>query len=148
MHLVAFDRVSEQFSSITKPILLVVPTPTGKYHVALIQYCMRTAQQPVQIAVSVDRKQYAYECLQQANCFHLVFPSTNMAPIMAKLADEPIDSCVEVATLGSASFAGRYQKLPIFRDATINLELELVTQIRTGDHMLYVGEVKYAWAAE
>jgi len=45
-------------------------------------------------------------------------------------------------------FYGKLKKLPIFRDSLANFECEVVTQVKSGDHTIYVGEVKYSWLSE
>jgi flavin reductase (DIM6/NTAB) family NADH-FMN oxidoreductase RutF len=42
-------------------------------------------------------------------------------------------------------FPGKLAKLPIFRNAAANFECEIVTQVKSGDHTIFVGEVKHSW---
>jgi flavin reductase (DIM6/NTAB) family NADH-FMN oxidoreductase RutF len=46
---------------------------------------------------------------------------------------------------GEEWFVGRFRKLPILRKAVANFECEIVTQVKSGDHTIYVGEVKHSW---
>jgi flavin reductase (DIM6/NTAB) family NADH-FMN oxidoreductase RutF len=41
---------------------------------------------------------------------------------------------------------GKLQKLPVLKDAAAVFECEVVTQVKSGDHTIFVGEVKYSWS--
>jgi flavin reductase (DIM6/NTAB) family NADH-FMN oxidoreductase RutF len=36
--------------------------------------------------------------------------------------------------------------MPVLEDAVAVFECEIVTQVRSGDHTIFVGEIKYCWA--
>ena len=40
---------------------------------------------------------------------------------------------------------GKLTDIPLLADAVANFECKTITQVRSGDHTIFVGEVKYSW---
>ena len=140
---------SEAVKTIKKPAKItfaVVKDATGKFNTITLEWFMKTSIKPPMLAISIGHTRYSYKCLQDFRYFNLCFPSLEMkeaALISGTKSGRDID---KLEVMQEDNFPGKLAKLPIFRNAVANFECEIVTQVRSGDHTIYVGEVKYSWA--
>jgi flavin reductase (DIM6/NTAB) family NADH-FMN oxidoreductase RutF len=145
MNRVDFVEAVKQVKNPAKVTLAIMKTPAGKYNMITLEWFMRTSIQPAMFAISIGHTRYSYECLQQADSFNLCFPSSQMVET-AKLAGSKSGRDIDKFEIsGEEWFVGRFRKLPILRKAVANFECEIVTQVKSGDHTIYVGEVKHSW---
>lgn len=129
-----------------KVALAVTQKPAGGYNLITLEWFMRTSIQPPMFAISIGHTRYSYECLQENRYFNLIFPSLEMKPLCA-MAGSSSGRDINKFEKGGVSFIqGKYQKLPVLTDAVAVFECEVTTQVRSGDHTIFVGEVKYSWA--
>jgi flavin reductase (DIM6/NTAB) family NADH-FMN oxidoreductase RutF len=128
MNRVDFVEAVKQVKNPAKVTLAIMKTPAGKYNMITLEWFMRTSIQPAMFAISIGHTRYSYECLQQADSFNLCFPSSQM---------------VETAKLAGSKSGRDIDKFEI--SAVANFECEIVTQVKSGDHTIYVGEVKHSW---
>ncbi|MDZ4183276.1 MAG: flavin reductase family protein [Candidatus Cloacimonadaceae bacterium] len=131
-----------------KVALAVTQKPDGTYNLITLEWFMRTSIQPPMFAISVGLSRYSHDCLQENRFFNLVFPSVEMKPL-ASLSGSNSGKEVDKFIEGKVShIPGKLSKLPILTDAVANFECEVVTQVRSGDHTIFVGQVKYCWLNE
>ncbi len=128
-----------------KIALAVCKKPDGKFNAITLEWFMRTSINPLIFAISIGHTRYSYECLQNTGHFNLVIPSRKMRDFTVLCGSKSGRDIDKFEHCEHSTFAGRLAKLPIVRDALCNLECEIVTQVRTGDHTIFAGEVKYAW---
>ncbi len=129
-----------------KVVLAVTEKPGGGYNLITMEWFMRTSIQPPMFAISVGHSRYSYECLQENRFFNLVFPSSQMKPLCA-MAGSSSGRDIDKFEKGEVEFIpGKLHKLPVPKEAVAVFECEVVTQIRSGDHTIFVGEVRYSWA--
>jgi flavin reductase (DIM6/NTAB) family NADH-FMN oxidoreductase RutF len=118
--------------------------PAGKPNAITLEWFMRTSIKPLMFAISIGHTRYSYECLQRERFFNLVFPSAELRDwtiLCGTRSGRDLDKFAEVS-----HFPGRLAQLPVLRQAAAVFECEIVTQVRSGDHTIFVGEVRYAWA--
>ncbi len=128
-----------------KVALAVCRTPDGRFNAITLEWFMRTSIDPLIYAISIGHTRYSYECLQNTRYFNLIIPSREMRDFTVLCGSKSGRDIDKFAQCDHSNFSGRLAKLPIIRDALCNLECEIVTQVRTGDHTVFAGEVKYAW---
>ena len=131
-----------------KIAIAVVKDKNDKINMITLEWFMRTSIKPPMFAISIGHTRYSYECLQNFRYFNLCIPSKEMvkaAEICGTKSGRNID---KLKLINQDWFFGKLKKLPIFKDALVNFECEVVTQVRSGDHTIYVGEVKYSWLNE
>jgi len=139
---------SEAYAKIHLPAklaLAVTEMPEGGYNLITLEWFMRTSILPPMFAISIGHSRFSLECLEKNRFFNLVFPSEELHPLcnlagsnsgreMDKFAEGKVDC-----------FPGKLHKLPVLRESIVTLECEVVTQVRSGDHNIYVGQVHYTW---
>jgi flavin reductase (DIM6/NTAB) family NADH-FMN oxidoreductase RutF len=148
MHRVDFNKAVKHVKHPAKIALAIMQTPTEKYNMITLEWFMRTSIQPAMFAISIGHSRYSYECLQQTDSFNLCFPTSSMVET-AKLAGSTSGREIDKFKVsGEEWFSGRFRGLPILKNAAANFECEIVTQVKSGDHTIYVGEVKQSWIDE
>ena len=129
-----------------KVALAVTEKPKGGYNLITLEWFMRTSIQPPMFAISIGHMRYTHECLQESRYFNLVLPSVEMKPLCA-MAGSSSGREIDKFEHGKVQFVwGKLHKLPVPKDAVAVFECEVVTQVRSGDHTIFVGEVRYSWA--
>ena len=128
-----------------KVALAVTEKPDGNYNLITIEWFMRTSIQPPMFAISIGLSRYSHECLEHSRFFNLVFPSPELKPLLS-LCGSNSGRDMDKFTAGNVQyFPGKLHKLPILKQAVANFECEVVSQVRSGDHVIYIGEVAYSW---
>ncbi|MDP3114553.1 MAG: flavin reductase family protein [Candidatus Cloacimonadaceae bacterium] len=131
-----------------KVALAVTQKPDGTYNLITLEWFMRTSIQPPMFAISIGHSRYTHDCLQENRFFNIVFPSPELKPLLSFSGSNTGREMDKFAEGKVASFPGKLHKLPILTDAAANFECEVVTQVRSGDHTIFVGQVKYSWLGE
>jgi flavin reductase (DIM6/NTAB) family NADH-FMN oxidoreductase RutF len=132
----------------SKVCLAVTQKPDGNFNLITLEWFMRTSIQPPMFAISVGHSRYSHECLQDVRYFNLVFPSPSLKSLLS-LSGSQSGRDIDKFTAGEVNwFPGKLHKLPILSDAIACFECEIVTQVKSGDHTIFVGEVKYSWKDE
>ena len=140
-----FREVYSYINNPQKCVIAVTQDVSGKYNLITLEWFMKTSINPPMYAISIGHTRYSYECLQKKRFFNLVF-----------LSKEQIETAILAGTLSGRDldklekskepfFVGRLEKLPILKRAVANLECKVVTQVRSGDHTIFVGEVKHSY---
>ncbi|MBT3169023.1 MAG: flavin reductase family protein [Candidatus Cloacimonetes bacterium] len=124
-------------------IAIAVVKCDGKFNLITIEWFMRTSQKSPMFAISIGKTRFSHKCLQKYRFFNLVILSQkmkNVAVLCGTKSGNEIDKLENVNW-----FAGKLAKLPILKDAVANFECKIVSQIKSGDHTIFVGEVKHSW---
>lgn len=128
-----------------KIALAITKDIKGKVNLMTLEWFMRTSIKPPMLAISVGHTRYSHECLQNFRYFNLCVPSKEMVEevkLCGTQSGRDVDK-LEVTKLDW--FKGRLAQLPILKDGVANFECEITTQVRSGDHTVFVGEVKHSW---
>ena len=131
-----------------KVAIAVVKCSEDKFNIITLEWFMRTSLNPPMFAISIGHSRFSYECLQKYRFFNLCFPSKELAKetlLCGTKSGRDIDK-LEVTKLDW--FKGRLAQFPILKDAVANFECEIASQVRSGDHTIFIGEVKHSWLNE
>ncbi|MCD4650445.1 MAG: flavin reductase family protein [Candidatus Cloacimonetes bacterium] len=139
------DEVWQAIKHPAKVAIAIMATPDDKYNPIVLEWFTRTSSEPFMFAISIGHTRYSYECMQETSAFNLVFPTPAQKELVLLAGTQSGRETDKLQSSGVAWFKGRYTGLPVISDAAATFECELVTQIRSGDHTIYVGQVKYAW---
>jgi len=148
MKLSDFTALSRSVHQPAKVALAVTQKPDGGYNLITLEWFMRTSISPVMFAISIGHSRYSKTCLESTRYFNLAFPTIEQQELV-KLCGSSSGADIDKFAIGRVEcFPGRLHKIPILREAMANLECEIVTQVKSGDHTIYVGEVHYTWIAD
>ncbi|MDD2331946.1 MAG: flavin reductase family protein [Candidatus Cloacimonetes bacterium] len=140
--------ISEVYSKVHLPakvVMAVTRKPDGQFNLITLEWFMRTSIQPPMFAISVGHTRYSHDCLEDYRYFNLVFPSIQQKELLS-LCGTNSGRDIDKFTAGGVEFLpGKLAKLPVLKEAAACLECEVVTQVKSGDHTIYVGQVYYSW---
>jgi flavin reductase (DIM6/NTAB) family NADH-FMN oxidoreductase RutF len=131
-----------------KVALAVTEKPLEGYNLITLEWFMRTSIQPPMFAISIGHSRFSKDCLEANRYFNLVFPSPELHAL-CNLAGSNSGREMDKFTEGKVeSFPGKLHKLPVLKQSLAVFECEVVTQVKSGDHTIYVGQVHYVWLNE
>ncbi len=146
--MVDFSKANSMIHLPSKVVLAVTEKPSGGYNLITLEWFMRTSIEPLMYAISIGHNRYSHDCLEVNRYFNLVFPSADQKALL-NLSGSTSGKTIDKFKEGRVDFTyGKYMKLPLLNEAVANLECEIVTQVRSGDHTIYVGQVHYCWLDE
>ncbi|OQX70532.1 MAG: hypothetical protein B6D62_04635 [Candidatus Cloacimonas sp. 4484_275] len=119
-----------------------------KINLITLEWFMRTSINPPMFAISVGHRRYSYSCLQKFRYFNLCFPSVEMKQTALIAGTTSGRNVNKLDLISESFFSGKLAKLPVFENAVANFECEIFSQIRSGDHTIFIGKVKYSWIGE
>ncbi len=128
--------------------LAVTRDENGRIDIITLAWFMETSIKPPMYAISIGNTRYSYENLQKYRKFVLAIPSQKMAEQSLKCGTTSGRNIDKIKEFQIKVQKGRYSDIPILADAVANFECEIITQIQTGDHTIFVGQVKYSWVNE
>jgi len=128
--------------------LAVVELPGGKANVITLEWFIKTSIEPPMFAISVGHKRFSHIALQENRYFNLVIPSVEMREETIYFGTNSGRDFDKFAETKVKTFPGKYKRLPILENAVANFECKIITQVNSGDHTIFVGEVKYSWVDE
>ena len=143
-----FSKVSMATKHPARVALAIVKDKDDKFNMITLEWFMKTSIKPPMFAISIGHTRYSHDCLQNFRFFNLCLPSkemTDVSKLCGSKSGRDIDKFEET---GVKWFAGRLAKLPILKEAKANFECKIITQVRSGDHTIFVGEVKHSWLNE
>jgi flavin reductase (DIM6/NTAB) family NADH-FMN oxidoreductase RutF len=111
-------------------------------------WSMFTSFEPPMYAVSVGHERYTHELLQAAGEFTVAIPGPGMGPAIRWLGARSGRDGDKLAGLDLELQPADEIGAPLLAGALANLECQVATQLETGDHTIFVGEVMAAHLAD
>lgn len=119
-----------------------------KTNVITLGWYMRTSIDPPMFAISVGVSRFSYKLLSDNRKFVLTFPSQKMVQQTVKCGSQSGSAVDKITEFNIKTQKGKLSSIPILSEAVANFECKTVSQIRSGDHTIFIGEVKYSWLNE
>ncbi len=145
MVLEKYEKVVKHTLHPAKITMAIVKDKNDKFNAITLEWFMRTSIEPPMFAISIAHSRYSYECLQNFRYFNLCFPSpelVEMTKVSGSKSGRDIDKFAECEV---DYFPGKLAKLPIIKNAAATFECKIISQVKSGDHTIFAGEVKHAW---
>lgn len=145
MQRVEFSKALAVIKHPQKVAVAFVQIDDKKFNAITLEWFMRTSIEPPMFAISIGHTRYSHQCLQENRKFNLCFPSPqqkDFVKISGTKSGREIDKMAEIE---GSWFKGRYAGLPILKNAAACFECDVITQVSSGDHTIFVGQVKYSW---
>jgi flavin reductase (DIM6/NTAB) family NADH-FMN oxidoreductase RutF len=141
----AIDEVIAIVKHPAKVTIAVVQNKEGRFNAITLEWFMRTSIQPPMFAISIGHTRYSYECLQENRFFNLCFPAKEMKDFTILSGTKSGRDIDKFALSKEPWFKGKLNQYPIMQNAVANFECKVISQVRSGDHTIYAGEIKHAW---
>ena len=146
--MIKIHTLPESYSKVhlpSKVTMAVTQKPDGNFNLITLEWFMRTSIAPPMFAISVGHTRFSHDCLMDNRFFNLVFPGRNQKALLS-LAGSQSGRDIDKFTAGKVEhFPGKLRKYPILKESAACFECEVVTQVKSGDHTIFVGEVRYSW---
>ncbi len=111
---------------------------TGKENIMPARWCTRCSNEPSLVAVSIGLTRYTHELLERNRYFGLAVPDDNFNYFfIGSHSGRDFDKFKETKI---EKIYGEY-KVPLVKNALLNIELEKYSSFKTGDHTFFVGKV-------
>lgn len=120
----------------------------GKFNPITLGWIMFTSHQPPMMAISVGLTRYSLEAIRQAREFVLCFPSSAMASEALLYGTKSGRELDKLAASKVKTQPATVIDAVLLADAVANFECKLVSEVQTGDHVLFVGQVMAAHVNE
>jgi flavin reductase (DIM6/NTAB) family NADH-FMN oxidoreductase RutF len=147
MRVLDFVKVLKATKAPFLPAIIVCCDKNGKSNPITVEWYMRTSIQPPMFAISIGNDRYSYQCLQECRKFNIVLCSKDFGDAVKLFGSKSGKDTDKIKDSGLKTFKGKLG-LEIFEDSRAAYECETVTQVKSGDHTIFVGEVKYSWLNE
>lgn len=145
MKTIDFSLAYNQVHKPAKVTLAVTQKLDGSFNLITLEWFMRTSIRPPMFAISIGNSRYSYYCLEKNPFFNLVFPTSEMSDL-CKSAGSTTGAEVDKFELNQVEYIdGKLKGFPVLTQAKAVFECEVVSQVRSGDHTIYVGQVKHSW---
>ena len=148
MKRVEYSKANKHTKHPAKVAVAIVKDKNGKFNPITLEWFMKTSIKPPMFAISIGHTRYSHDCLQKNRFFNLCFPSKEMVKATMLWGTKSGRDLDKLTEAGHNWLAGRLAKYPIIRDAKATFECQVVTQVKSGDHTIFVGEVKHVWLDE
>ena len=104
-------------------------------------WVMYTSIEPAMLAVSIGFERNTYELLKQQDEFVISIPSEGMAAEVDFFGSNSGRDMNKLKELGTATQPAEVIDNVLLREASVNYECRVTGTLRTGDHMIFAGEI-------
>ncbi|MEM3703388.1 MAG: flavin reductase family protein [Candidatus Bathyarchaeia archaeon] len=120
----------------------------GKPNIITLAWVMPTSKSPPLVAVSIAPNRYSHMLIEETGEFVVNIPTMNLVKetlFCGRVSGKYHDKFKET---GLTPMPAKKVKPPIVKECVAHLECKLQSQLKTGDHTIFVGEVVEAYADE
>jgi flavin reductase (DIM6/NTAB) family NADH-FMN oxidoreductase RutF len=122
------------------PMKTVLITSKGeKENVMAASWCFPLSNQPPMFGVSVTEKRYSYETIREGKAFGINLADKGMESMVVGAGRSSGREMDKFAEFGIEKEYGELG-IPLVKQSPASIECRLVQEIKTGDHVLFVGE--------
>jgi flavin reductase (DIM6/NTAB) family NADH-FMN oxidoreductase RutF len=121
--------------------IVITKTADGRYNPMSASWVMFTSIEPPMLAVSVGFQRYTYELIRDRGEFVISIPSEEMAAEVTHFGSNSGLDMDKIATLGTPIQQAVKIDGILLSEASANYECRLTGSLKTGDHMIFAGEI-------
>jgi len=131
-----------------RTVLAVSISKDGKPNIITLGWNMPTSIKPPMVAISVGLTRYSHKLISESGEFVLAFPSEGMEDALLFCGTHSGRDVDKFRATGLTPVKAKYVKPPLIAEATVNMECRVVDSIRTGDHVIFVGEILTSYVSD
>ena len=125
-----------------EPVVIAVARDAeGKCNPITLGWTMITSHQPPMMAVSVGLPRYSLEVIRGAGEFVIAFPSAGMAGDALFFGTNSGRDVDKLAVRATPTQPATEVDSVLLADAVANYECKLECELKTGDHVMFVGRI-------
>ena len=122
-------------------VIAIARDAGGKCNPITLGWAMQTSISPPMMAISIGLPRYSHDVFRQAGQFVIAMPSEHQEDETLFYGTRSGRDCDKLALARSATQPAAKIDCVLLSDAVANFECELVSELDTGDHVIFVGEV-------
>jgi len=122
-------------------ICWVVAEYQGKRSICPLGWKMWTSSEPPMMAISVAPARFSHELILRSREFVLAWPGAELAEATLLAGTRSGRNIDKFAEAGLTALPARLVTAPLVGECLANLECQLVSQLSTGDHTIFVGQI-------
>jgi len=120
----------------------------GKSNIIAVSFCMPVSKEPPLIACAIGRNFYSYELIISNKEFIINVPPMELKPKIYYCGFHSGYKVDKFKETGLTPQPARKVRAPIIAECMAHMECKVRQEIKTGDKMLFIGEVLEAYADE
>jgi flavin reductase (DIM6/NTAB) family NADH-FMN oxidoreductase RutF len=113
----------------------------GKYNPITLGWVTLTSREPPMIAISVGLTRYSLQAVRRSREFVLSLPSSKMTAETLLFGTKSGRDMDKLAEAGITTQPATAVDGLLLADAVANFECKVVSEVQTGDHVLFIGQV-------
>jgi flavin reductase (DIM6/NTAB) family NADH-FMN oxidoreductase RutF len=118
----------------------------GRLNIITLAWAMPTSINPPLVAISIAPRRYSHALIEETKEFVVNIPTMNILKetlFCGRMSGKDHDKFKETSL---TPLPARKVKPPIIKECAAHLECKLHSQLTTGDHTIFVGEIVEAYA--
>ena len=124
------------------PVALVTSLDkNGRPNALAVAWVTRTSFDPFLITISVDHRRYSHDGIKLNKEFVVNYPSEEQAKGAWICGTKSGRNMDKIKASGLELVDSKAVKVPTLKDATVAFECKVVSELKTGDHTVFAGEV-------
>ncbi len=121
--------------------LVIVKGLDGIFNAMSAAWFMITSIEPPMLAVSIGFQRHTYELMSQQSEFTLVLPSEKMSAEVEFFGSNSGRDLDKLEALGTPTQPAVEIDGVLLSEASVNYECRITGSLKTGDHMIFAGEI-------
>lgn len=121
---------------------------TGASNITPIAWATPLSAKPPLIGISIAPNRYSYELIEKSKEFAVNIPTVELQEKVVKCGSTSGRSANKFREFSLTPHPAAKIRAPLIGECIAHLECRLVDKIKTGDHVLLIGEVVWASAEE
>lgn len=122
-------------------VIAIAKDKNGKANPVTLGWTMIVSGNPPMMAIGVAKKHYSIEAITHSKCFTIAFPSAQMAEAALFFGSRSGRNTDKFAEFDCATEPATEIDSVLLTDAVANFECRLQSQVPTGDHVTFIGEI-------
>ncbi len=120
----------------------------GKPSGMIASWVMQTSFNPSILAVAIGKAKFTYQLIKESQEFVIAIPNKKLEPAVLFFGTKSGRNYDKFQETGLKTTRGKFVKSPLLLDATLNYECQVVKEIDSGDHVIFLGKVVASWLNE
>jgi flavin reductase (DIM6/NTAB) family NADH-FMN oxidoreductase RutF len=121
--------------------LVVSKSADGRVNVMPVGWSMITSGTPAMYAVAINKRHYTTQAIRGTRAFVIAAPAAGMGPATWYCGTHSGHDGDKIGPSGLTLVPAAHIDTPLIEGAVYNLECTLHSELETGDHILFVGEI-------
>jgi flavin reductase (DIM6/NTAB) family NADH-FMN oxidoreductase RutF len=122
-------------------VIAIAKDKNGKANPVTLGWTMIVSGNPPMMAIAVARKHYSIEAITHSKCFTIAFPSSEMADAALFFGSRSGRNTDKFAEFDCPTEPAKEIDSVLLTDAVANFECTLESQVPTGDHITFIGQI-------